>query len=210
MNACRWPFAGLSLALVMHAQAQEFTGVYTEGGTNPAAIACVTCHGPDGEGNAAGGFPRLAGLAEGYLKKQLADFASGARANPVMQPIASALTGKEIEAVSAMLAVSPYPKVPPVGKAAEVQGVGEKLALRGAWDRNVPECVACHGPGGSGVGDTFPPLAGQSSQYLAAQLAAWQQGTRKNDANDLMGHIARSLKADEIKAVSEYFAGLTK
>lgn len=200
--------AGLFLACAVHAQAPD--DVFSRGGANPAAVACVTCHGAQGEGMEAGGFPRLAGLPAGYIKKQLADFASNARANPVMQPIASALTREEIDALAAMLAAKAYPEVPPVGKADEVQEPGETLALRGAWDRNIPECVACHAPGGRGVGEAFPPLAGQPAQYLAAQLTAWQQGTRKNDPDDLMGHIGRSLKADEIEAVSKYFAGLTK
>ena len=47
--------------------------------------------------------------------------------------------------------------------------------LRGAWERNIPECVACHGPAGMGVGASFPPLAGQSAQYLGAQLNAWRR-----------------------------------
>lgn len=83
------------------------------------------------------------------------------------------------------------------------------LALRGAWERNIPECVVCHGPSGVGVGKSFPPLVGPSAQYLSSQLRAWQLGTRKNDPSDLMGHIARSLTDSEIKAVSEYFANLT-
>ncbi|WP_281505765.1 c-type cytochrome [Aromatoleum buckelii] len=192
----------------MHAQAPA--DVYSRGGANPAAVACASCHGAQGEGMEAGGFPRLAGLPADYIKKQLADFASGARANPIMQPIASALTREEIDTLAAMLTAQAYPEVAPVGKGAEVQELGETLALRGAWDRNIPECVACHGPGGRGVGEVFPPLAGQPAQYLAAQLIAWQQGTRTNDPNDLMGHIGRSLTADEIEAVSKYFAGLKK
>jgi cytochrome c553 len=143
------------------------------------------------------------------MRKQLADFASGARDNPIMQPIAAALTREEVDAVTTMLASKPQPQVERIDRTALVEGPGETLALRGAWDRNIPECVACHGPSGTGVGDAFPPLAGQSAQYLSSQLTAWRQGTRKNDPNDLMGHIARSLTEDEIKAVSVYFAGLT-
>jgi cytochrome c553 len=158
---------------------------------------------------AAAGFPRLAGLSADYMKKQLADFASGERANPIMQPIAAALSAEEADVVTTMLAEKPQPEVERIGRAAAAQGVGETLALRGAWQRNIPECVACHGPSGVGVGKAFPPLAGQSAQYLSAQLNAWRQGTRKNDPNDLMGHIARGLSDDEIKAVSAYFAGLT-
>jgi len=84
--------------MAMHAQGAATAAVYTQGGANPAAMACVTCHGAEGEGMAAAGFPRLAGLSAGYMKKQLADFASGERANPIMQPIAAALSSEEADA----------------------------------------------------------------------------------------------------------------
>ncbi|MCO7546994.1 c-type cytochrome [Stutzerimonas nitrititolerans] len=210
MNVLHWPLAGLLVAMAMHAQGAATAAVYTQGGANPAAMACVTCHGAEGEGMAAAGFPRLAGLSAGYMKKQLADFASGERANPIMQPIAAALSSEEADAVTTMLADKLQPAFEPIGRAAAVEGLGETLALRGAWERNVPECVACHGPSGVGVGDSFPPLVGQSAQYLSSQLVAWQQGTRKNDPNDLMGHIARSLTEEEVKAVSTHFANLTE
>jgi cytochrome c553 len=58
------------------------------------------------------------------------------------------------------------------------------------------------------VGESFPPLLDQSGVYIAAQLNAWRSGTRKNDPNDLMGHIARSLSDTEIRDLSAYFAGL--
>lgn len=209
MNVPLWPLAGLFLAISVSAHAADAAAVYSKGGANPAAMACATCHGAEGEGMAAAGFPRLAGLPANYIRKQLADFASGARANPIMQPIAAALSREEAEAVSTMLADKPQPQVERIDRTALVDGPGETLALRGAWDRNIPECVACHGPSGTGVGDAFPPLAGQSAQYLSSQLTAWRQGTRKNDPNDLMGHIARSLTEDEVTAVSTYFAGLT-
>jgi len=76
-----------------------------------------------------------------------------------------------------------------------------------------------------GVGDVFPPLAGQSAEYIEAQLRAWRgtpaqlagkkskalpavPATRRNDPNGLMQHIAADLSEAEIKAVSAYFAGL--
>lgn len=209
MNVCRWPLAGLLLAVSVSTQAADPAAVYGKGGANSAAMACATCHGAEGEGMAAAGFPRLAGLSADYLKKQLADFASGERANPVMQPIAAALSPEEVDAVTTMLANKPRPQVELIGRSAPAEGVGAVLALRGAWERNIPGCVACHGPSGVGVGKAFPPLVGQSAQYLSSQLNAWRQGTRKNDPNDLMGHIARGLTEDEVKAVAEYFAGLT-
>ena len=209
MKSTRWPLAGVTaLLLTMQAQAADGQKIYEQGGANPAAMACGTCHGADAMGMAAAGFPRLAGISAGYTRKQLADFRSGTRANPIMQPIAAALSDEEIQAVSATLEDMPTPSYAMIGRAEKAEGVGAALALRGAWERNVPECVACHGPGGVGGGESFPPLAGQSAQYLGGQLNAWRQGARKNDPNDLMGHIARSMTDAEIQAVSEYFANL--
>lgn len=210
MNVAHWSLTGLLLASSGQILAADPTAVYTTGGANPAAMACSICHGAEGEGMAAAGFPRLAGLSADHMKKQLADYVSGDRANPIMQPIAAALTADEADAVTTMLANKPAPEVKIIGRAAAAHSLGETLALRGAWERNIPECVACHGPSGAGVGEAFPPLVGQSTQYLASQLNAWRQGTRKNDPNDLMGHIARKLTDDEIQAVSAYFAGLTE
>ncbi|HEY6609542.1 MAG TPA: c-type cytochrome [Pseudomonas sp.] len=210
MTFSRLPLAGLC-ALLLAAQAQAADDghkLFTQGGANPAAMACIGCHGADGMGMAAAGFPRLAGLSAGYLAKQMGDFRSGARANPIMQPIAAALSDEEIDAVTRTLAAMPAPAYPRTGRAEKAEGSGAVLALRGAWERDIPECVSCHGPGGVGVGDTFPPLAGQSAQYLSAQLNAWRQGTRKNDPNDLMGQVARSLSDAEVTAVSAYFASL--
>ena len=125
-----------------------------------------------------------------------------------MQPLAKALTEADIKSVTTAIAAMPAPEVPAINRSVSPKGVGETLALRGAWDRQIPECVSCHGPGGVGVGSAFPPLANQSEMYLIAQLNAWRDGTRRNDPNDLMGHIAKALSEDEIKAVAQYFASV--
>lgn len=202
----------LLAATAVAAHAADGQKIYSEGGANPAAVACITCHGADGLGLGPAGFPRLAGLSPAYLAKQLADFKHGTRNNAIMLPIASALSDTEIDAVAALLGDMDAPATRRVTRADPVatDAPGEKLALRGAWERNIPECVACHGPGGIGVGTHFPPLAGQSAEYLSAQLNAWRDGSRKNDPNDLMGHVARSMTDEEVTAVSAYFAGLSQ
>ncbi|MBF6039550.1 cytochrome c4 [Pseudomonas sp. P154a] len=211
MEISRWALVCiLSSASATPAFAADAQKIFSQGGANPGAIACSTCHGADGLGMPSAGFPRLAGLPADYLTKQISDFRSGTRGNPIMQPIAQALSEDESKALAVMLAKMPSPAVKPVNRAHAAKGPGEILALRGAWDRNIPECVACHGPSGIGVGATFPPLSGQSAQYLKSQLNAWRQQTRKNDQDDLMGHIARSLTDTEVEAVSQYFADLSK
>lgn len=184
--------------------------IYTQGGDSPAAIACVTCHAPAGVGVAGAGFPRLAGLPKGYLVKQLEDFRSGKRINAVMQPIALALEDNESESVAIYLNTLDIDKVdidsPPK---APTGSTAEKLVNRGDWSRNIPSCVACHGSSNTGVGESFPPLVGQSGMYIAGQLNSWRAGTRKNDPNDLMGHIAQALTDIEIKELSAYFTSLS-
>ncbi|MFC6299527.1 c-type cytochrome [Pseudomonas sp. CCM 7893] len=201
---------GSALLLILgSAHAQEGRNVFTQGGSQPGAAPCVACHGADGLGLAAAGFPRLAGLPAGYLRKQLEDFKSGARSSPVMQPLASALTEEEVGTVTQALATMPAPAVATLHRSVMPANAAQKIALQGAWDRQIPACVSCHGPAGVGVGEAFPPLAGQSAAYLVAQLNAWQSGARHNDPNDLMGHIAKSLTAEEVQGVATYFSSLS-
>ena len=83
---------------------------------------------------------------------------------------------------------------------------GERLALRGDWNRGIPGCVACHGPRGSGVGSHFPAIAGQSADYIVSQLQAWKTGTRSNDPLELMRHLSAKLTADDMRDVAAWFA----
>lgn len=203
-------YGGLLATAISPVMADDGEKIYKQGGSQSGALACITCHMPDGKGMDAGGFPNIAGYSAGYLAKQIQDFKNGSRENVIMLPIATALTDAEIDAVAKYMASLDKPEVAEITRAKTPDNLGESLAIRGDWSRSIPECVACHGPSGVGVGDAFPTLAGQGSNYLATQLRAWQQGTRKNDQNDLMGHIARSLTEEEITAVADYFAGLGK
>lgn len=199
----------LSSLLVFTAQAAtaaDGRNVFNQGGENPAAMACMSCHGPDGLGLAAAGFPRLAGLPAAYLSKQLKDFRDGRRQQPIMQPLAKALTDAEISAVSATLAAMPAPATPDLRRQQMATDPVQGLALYGDWSRGIPGCVQCHGPGGVGVGEHFPPLAHQPATYLAGQLNAWRDGSRNNDPNQLMVGIAKALTDEEVKAVADYFA----
>lgn len=176
-------------------------------GNGRGAPPCQSCHGADGAGQAAAGFPRLAGLDPAYLRRQLDDYAKGTRANPVMQPVATALSADERDAVAAY-----YAGLPVAAKAAAAPAknpandTGATLATHGRWSDQVPACEQCHGPGGVGVGAHFPPLAGQPAAYIEAQLKAWQQGTRRNDPLQLMQHLSRALDARDIAAVARWFA----
>ena len=83
----------------------------------------------------------------------------------------------------------------------------EKIAYQGDWSRDLPACFSCHGPSGVGA-EQFPRLAGQQASYLKTQLEAWQSGTRKGDADNMMGNVASKLTAAEIDQLAQYFASL--
>lgn len=176
-------------------------------GNGQGAIACQTCHGVDGAGNAAAGFPRLAGLNPEQLAKQLHDFQQGTRKDPTMQPIAKGLSESEMANVAAYYATQ-HPTVTPALSDQALIARGEHLALSGLWDKNIPACVSCHGPSGHGVGTHFPALAGQHASYITRQFEAWRNGTRANDPQALMKGIAERLPQGDIAAVSAYFASL--
>jgi len=178
-------------------------------GTPGGAAACVACHGAKGEGNAAAGFPRLAGLPADYLAAQLDHFAAERRKNPVMGPVAKQLTAAERKAVAAYYGALPAAQALAIDDGAGLRAAdtGAWLALRGRWDSNLPACVQCHGPGGAGIGAAFPALAGQSSAYIAAQLHAFKSGTRPGGPQDLMKVVASKLADGDITALADYFGG---
>lgn len=174
-----------------------------------AAPACSACHGAQGEGQPDGGFPRLAGLAPGYIVQQLQSFADGMRQNDTMAPVAKALSDSDRQAVADYLSRQTPPKAetstPPDAK---LVAAGAAIATGGDWSKGLPGCNQCHGPAGQGVGSTFPRLAGQSAGYIESQIQAWKDGTRKNDPLSLMQGIVAKLDDGEIKAVAAYYASL--
>lgn len=135
---------GSALLLILgSAHGQEDGNVFTQGGSQPGAAPCVACHGADGLGLAAAGFPRLAGLPAGYLRKQLEDFKSGARSSPVMQPLAKALTEEEIGTVTQALAAMPAPAAAALHRSVMPADAAQKSPCKvPGIDRFLPVSVA--------------------------------------------------------------------
>lgn len=186
-----------------------FAAACHAGGPPPsadAASACQSCHGAVGEGNAQAGYPRLAALPSAYLQRQLEAFAQGERKSGIMGPIAKALSPADRSAVSDHYAASPVPLTARRGAVAQPSSAGALLATRGRWSDGLPACEQCHAPGGRGVGTDFPPLAGQPSAYIVAQLKAWREGTRPPGPMGLMAVIAKKLSDDDAQQVAVYFA----
>jgi cytochrome c553 len=77
--------------------------IYQQGMPDDNIVACVVCHGPNGEG--VGQIPRLGGLAYPYLKRTLEQWGQGYHLNsgPPMPDIASKLSADQISALASYL-----------------------------------------------------------------------------------------------------------
>jgi len=172
--------------------------------------ACSSCHGARGEGNAAGGFPRIAGQSQYYIVRQLESYADGSRENPVMAPMAKAMSREQRDAVGAYYAglgpAAPQKQKQAAAGAAATRTRGAVLATVGDEKRQVQACANCHGPGGRGEPPVYPYLAGQHAGYLAASLAEWKSGKRNNDPSKQMPFIAGQLTDEDIKSLAQYYA----
>lgn len=165
---------------------------------------CVACHGEQGNSVVAA-FPKLAGLQAEYLAKQLQDYLSGKRKNEAMAPALASLESKEVAELAAYYAAQ---KTAP-GKVEDpaLAAAGKKLYEDGNTETGVPACMGCHQPLGEGNA-RFPRLAAQHPAYTLKQMADFKSGARANDKGKVMRAVAERLTEQEMKAVSEYLAGL--
>jgi cytochrome c553 len=176
---------------------------------NATTATCQACHGAHGEGVPAAHVPRIAGQTAEYLKKQLDDYADGTRANPIMVNFAKPLSDKQRRDLAALFAAMSAPFVAQAGAVNPVAlARGHQLAYQCDENRRVQACNNCHGPDGVGVPYSAPYLAGQSAEYLAGAIKAWHDGTRKNDAGQLMSSVAERLNDADTTAVAAYFASV--
>lgn len=173
------------------------------GGDGGPSNACFQCHGFDGQG-ALPGTPRLAGLEEGYILKQLGDYATGVRPDDIMGPVARQLDHGDRRAVARWYAEQPARSITLAGTASSA--LGERIYRHGLPSRGVQACAACHGADARGRGLAYPALAGQPAAYTAEQLKLWKTGKRRNDPRGMMSGVSRRLEQSEIDAVSAWLA----
>lgn len=166
---------------------------------------CIACHGVDGN-SANPIWPKLAGQHQTYIKKQIQDFKSGARKDPLMSAQAAPLSDEDIANLSAYFTSQ---KIATGAAAAAQVELGEKLYRAGNVETGVSACMACHGP--TGVGNApanFPSLAGQHAAYIEKALKDFRSGTRTNDSTNMMPGVTARMTDAEIAAVAQYIQGL--
>ena len=69
-------------------------------------------------------------------------------------------------------------------------------------------CSACHGVTGNSVSPNFPNLAGQTPEYLMAQLNGFKSHHRQDPAGfEYMWGMSRSLTDAQIEGLAKYYSG---
>lgn len=163
------------------------------------AAQCAACHGFTGASTSPD-WPNLGGQKYAYLLEQLQAFQSGARKNPVMEPIARQLSGTDVRDLAAYFSAQKA-----AAPAASPAQIAQGNVHRGSDISS--QCTACHGLTGmsptSSRAVAWPNLAGQKYAYLLAQLQSFQQGGRRNP---LMSPMAQRLSAQDSRDLAAYFS----
>ncbi|ODS24604.1 cytochrome C [Candidatus Endobugula sertula] len=209
------PFLILTLSLSSLAIKSQAAGDPKAGQT--LAASCAGCHGADGN-SPAPSFPKLAGVGEKYLYKQMLDIQSGKR--PIAQ-MAGQLDGKSDQGLLDLAAYFNNNTMQLSGAKAlqvkvnagiKVDGLklGERIFRSGNLETNTPACTGCHSPRGLGNDPAgFPRLSGQYPEYIAKQLRDFRGGERTNDGDaKTMRQVAEHMSDAEIDAVANYIGGL--
>ena len=198
---------GLALACLGAAAAEEAAKPaakpdLAKGGEISTQV-CAACHSADGS-RGSPAQPILQGQHPDYLVKQLTEYKSGKRDNPIMKGFASALSEADMKNVAAFY--SSKQAKPGFAKSKDFVALGEKIYRGGIAERGVPACAACHSPTGAGIPSQYPRISGQHADYTEAQLVAFRGGARKN--SPVMTGVVAKMNDREIKAVADYVAGL--
>lgn len=178
--------------------------------------SCAGCHGSDGNSMVAS-FPKLAGLGENYLIRQLRHIKTGERAIVEMTGLLDASTDQDLQDMAAYYnaqkrQISGAQEITLIGYSdpSEALQLGENIYRGGNLKTQVAACIGCHSPAGNGNDPAgYPALGGQHADYIESQLLKYRSGERANGANaKIMQGVAERMSNKEIKAVANYISGL--
>jgi cytochrome c553 len=161
------------------------------------AQACMACHGPGGQSSDPA-YPILAGQPAQAISIALFEFREGKRKNPLMSPMAAALSNKDLNDLAAYFASQKAPSPKSV--------MTDELAAKGRALTQQYACVACHGAKLLGQ-QQMPRLAGQHRDYLRAQLLALRSGERQ-DLDGTMTSAALSIAPQDVDTLADYMSAL--
>jgi cytochrome c553 len=148
-------------------------------------------------------FRHAAAAITAMLVMNLATAQTAAPAKAGTAPAAASTTAKPGANPATDPATPGMPKTEsttaPVGGTTAALKPGDATAGQG----KAAACGACHGLDGNSTDPQYPRLAGQSEQYIAAQLVDFKSGKR---SNPIMAGFAASLSEQDMHDVGAYFA----
>jgi cytochrome c553 len=177
--------------------------LYNAGDATRGVVACITCHGPKGQ-SAVATWPKLSAQHAAYTAKQLKNFKEGTRVNAIMMGMSMPLNEQDMINIGTFL--SQQAPSQGVAQSKDALTLGKSIYGGGIASKGVPACAGCHSPNGAGIPAQYPRQGGQWAEYSYNQLVNFREGTRKNSTQ--MTSIATKLSDQEMKAVSDYMAGL--
>ncbi len=206
MNHCR-PALPLLLLLAVLTPVTALAVGDPEAGEQKAVV-CSACHGSDGN-SLVSVWPKIAGQHVDYAARQTRMIRDRVRDVPQMYPMVMGLSDQDIEDISAYYATR---QMSPGVADEDLVELGRLIYQGGDHEREIPACMACHGPAGGGIpGAHFPLLRGQHADYSADRLRRYRNGELNGD-NDphsrSMAEIAARLTDQEIDALGSYIEGL--
>ena len=156
-----------------------------------AAQVCSACHGEHGEPQDKT-TPIIWGQQQSYGVKQLHDYKSGDRANPIMSPMAEGIAQEDLRRMAAYFAAKSWP-------------AKQASHAPASPPNGVAICWACHQKNLEG-GLSGPRLAGQSYEYLLASMRSFADGERTNNSD--MPQLMRQLTENERETIAHYLSAL--
>jgi len=195
-----------ALALLVVTSTGSALAGNAEAGKTKAA-ACGGCHGMDGN-SPIPMYPKLAGQNKAYIVKQVKDFkANDTRQNAIMLGMVAALSEEDAADIGAYFQSQTTASAAPFDESKLARG--RELYKGGDLQKGIPACQGCHGPTGAGTaGVGYPRVGGQYTEYTLAQLKAFKDGSRSNDAKSLMRSIVEKMSEDDMVAVANYMASI--
>jgi cytochrome c553 len=153
---------------------------------------CAVCHGQNGVPVDPKTIPIIWGQQQSYLVKQLHDYRSGDREDPIMSPIAKSIAQGDLRMIAAYFAAKGWP-------------AQHASATSASPPNGIAQCQPCHQPNFEG-GPPAPRLAGLSYEYLVAAMRSFAVEERTNNSD--MPKFMQALTDSERDAMARYLSAL--
>lgn len=195
LRVARTIYLAMTMMALLAAPARGQEGNVASG--KAKAKLCAACHGENGVSTMKL-TPSLAGQPDEYVQWQLVYFRSGARKNPIMQPIADTLKNQDIRDLGAYYASLKPPKPAPTNPSDQLARKGEMIAKQ-------QRCASCHYDKFEGYRSSAR-LASQREDVLLKALHDFKSGARVGSGVASMGDAVYPLDDEAMKALAHFMA----